>query len=186
MTVVFDLVVAIVVGIVLAAMLFMKRMADVTDMKEWQYIDDYSKINDENENYDEDEDKDNISLKSVPRHTLVFEITGPLFFGASDKLNQIVRDTDADIVILRMRSVPAMDATAMHTLNGVYDICKKNDIKLIFSHVNAQPMSVMKKDRFIEKVGVKMFCNNIDEALLLAEQMEKEFHKDRKEKKANV
>lgn len=186
LTVVFDLVVAIVVGIVLAAMLFMKRMADVTDMKEWQYIDDYSKINDENENYDEDKDKDNISLKSVPRHTLVFEITGPLFFGASDKLNQIVRDTDADIVVLRMRSVPAMDATAMHTLNGVYDICKKNDIKLIFSHVNAQPMSVMKKDRFIEKVGAKMFCNNIDEALLLAEQMEKEFHKDRKEKKANV
>lgn len=183
LTVVFDLVVAIGVGLVLAAILFMKRMADVTEMKEWQYIDDYDRINKENDSYDEDKDSDNINLKSVPRHTLVFEVTGPLFFGASDKLNEIVHDTDADIVILRMRSVPAMDATAMHTLEMIYSTCVKNNIKLIFSHVNEQPMAVMKKDEFVDKIGEDNFCKNIDEALARANQLEKEFHLDRKKKK---
>lgn len=180
LTIVFDLVVAIVFGLVLASLLFMKRMADVTDTKEWQYIDDYNKINAENENYDEDTDTENISLKSVPRHTLVFEITGPLFFGAADKLNEVVRDTKADIIILRMRSVPAMDATAMHTLEGVYSTCVKNNIKLIFSHVNEQPMSVMKKDKFVEKLGEECFKANIDDALAYAIAIEKDFHIERK------
>lgn len=185
LTVVFDLVVAICVGLVLASMLFMKRMADVTEMKEWQYIDDYNKVNSENEAYDEETDNEHINLKSVPRHTLVFEITGPLFFGASDKLNQVVRDTDADIVILRMRSVPAMDATAMHTLEGVYETCIKNNIKLIFSHVNEQPMAVMNKSDFVTKVGACNFCKNIDEALERAIIVEKEFHINRKKNKQN-
>ncbi|MDE6209724.1 MAG: STAS domain-containing protein [Lachnospiraceae bacterium] len=183
LTIVFDLVVAICVGLVLAAMLFMKRMADVTEMKEWQYIDDYNKVNNENETYNEDTDSEHINLKSVPRHTLVFEITGPLFFGASDKLNQVVHDTDEDIVILRMRSVPAMDATAMHTLEKVYATCLKNNIKLIFSHVNAQPMSVMIKSEFTKKVGEENFCKNIDEAIIRANEIEKDFHLDRKKKK---
>lgn len=180
LTIVFDLVVAIVFGLVLASLLFMKRMADVTDTKEWQYIDDYNKVNSANENYDEDTDKDNISLKSVPKHTLVFEITGPLFFGAADKLNEVVRDTKADIIILRMRSVPAMDATAMHTLEGVYATCVKNNIKLIFAHVNEQPMSVMLKDKFVEKLGEECFKANIDDALAYANTIEKDFHIERK------
>jgi SulP family sulfate permease len=173
-------VVAICFGLVLAALLFMKRMADVTEMKEWQYIDDYNRVHQENDNYDENTDLENINLKSVPRHTLVFEVTGPLFFGASDTLKGIVRDTAADIVILRMRSVPAMDATAMHTLEGVYETCVKHNITLIFSHVNAQPMSVMTKSGFVNKIGTDNFCDNIDKALERAEILEKDFHEKRK------
>lgn len=172
LTVVFDLVIAIVVGLVLACLLFMKRMSDVTNIKGWEYVDDYNKITKENEDYDEDKDPDNIKLKSVPKNTLVFEITGPLFFGAADKLTEVVRDTREDIIILRMRSVPAMDETAMHTLESVYDICNKNNIELVFSHVNEQPMSVLRKHGYVEKLGENHFCKNIDEALLFAERFQ--------------
>ena len=180
LTVVFDLVMAIGVGLVLAAVLFMKRMSDVTDVTGWKYDDDFHKVNEENNNYDEEKDVDNIALKNVPKHTLVFEINGPLFFGAADKLNYLALNIEEDILILRMRSVPAMDATALHTLEGVFDICKKNNTTLIFSHVNKQPYSVMEKSGFIERVGERNFCKNIDEALAYAEKLEKEFHQNRK------
>ena len=180
LTVVFDLVMAIGVGLVLAAVLFMKRMSDVTDVTGWKYDDDFHKVNEENNNYDEEKDVDNIALKNVPKHTLVFEINGPLFFGAADKLNSLALNIEEDILILRMRSVPAMDATALHTLEGVFDICKKNNTTLIFSHVNKQPYSVMEKSGFIERVGERNFCKNIDEALAYAEKLEKEFHQNRK------
>ncbi len=172
LTVVFDLVVAIVVGLVMACLLFMKRMSDVTNIRGWQYEDDMEKIVQENEEYHETTDKDHISLKSVPKNTLVFEVTGPLFFGAADKLTEVVGDTDEDIVILRMRSVPAMDETAMHTLESVYEVCKKNDIELVFSHVNEQPMSVLKKHGYVERLGEDHFCRNIDAALEFAAKIE--------------
>lgn len=180
LTVVFDLVMAIGVGLVLAAVLFMKRMADVTDVTGWKYDDDFHKVNEENENYEEEKDTEHISLKNVPKHTLVFEINGPLFFGAADKLNAIALNIKEDILILRMRSVPAMDATALHTLEGVLETCKKNNTILVFSHVNKQPYSVMEKSGFTERVGKDKFCRNIDEALALAENLEKEFHQNRK------
>ncbi|MEE1517505.1 MAG: SulP family inorganic anion transporter [Lachnospiraceae bacterium] len=170
-------------GLVLASLLFMKRMADVTDITCWTYVDDYTSVNEENENYDEDKDTENISLKAVPKHTLVFEVNGPLFFGAADKINGIALNIEEDILILRMRSVPAMDATALRTLENVFDTCKKNNTVLIFSHVNMQPYSVMEKSGFVEKVGKDKFCKNIDEALSLAESLEKEFHLKRKKKK---
>lgn len=172
LTVLFDLVVAIVVGLVLACLLFMKRMSDVTSIRGWMYEDDMEKIRQENEEYHETTDTDHISLKFVPKNTLVFEVTGPLFFGAADKLTEVVRDTNEDIVILRMRSVPAMDETAMHTLESVYEICHKNDIELVFSHVNEQPMSVLKKHGYVEKLGEDHFCRNIDEALEFAAKIE--------------
>ena len=171
LTVIFDLVVAIAVGLGLACLLFMKRMSEVTEIRGWEYIDDYKKVTDANERYHEEDDKDHINLKSVPKNTLVFEITGPLFFGAADKLTQVVNDTDADIVILRMRSVPAMDETAMHTLESVYEIANKNNIQLVFSHVNEQPMNVLRKHGYVEKLGRDHFCKNIDEALKFAEKL---------------
>lgn len=172
LTVIFDLVVAIVAGLVMACLLFMKRMSDVTSIRGWLYEDNMEKIRQENEEYHETTDTDHISLKSVPKNTLVFEVTGPLFFGAADKLTEVVRDTDEDIVILRMRSVPAMDETAMHTLESVYEICHKNDIELVFSHVNEQPMSVLKKHGYVEKLGEDHFCRNIDAALEFAARIE--------------
>ena len=172
LTVVLDLVYAIVVGLVLASLLFMKRMSDVTNVEGWEYIDDYNRVKSEDDNYDEESDPDNIKYKSVPKNTLVFEITGPLFFGAADKLSSIVNDTDEDIIILRMRSVPAMDTTVMHTLESILDTCEKNNIELIFSHVNEQPMAVMEKAGFVERLGREQFRKNIDDALAYAEEIE--------------
>lgn len=160
LTVVFDLVVAIGVGIVLAAILFMKRMSEVTEIEGWTYIDE-----------DVESDKDSIELRHVPDHTLVYEMSGPLFFGAADKILAIHTDNTVAALILRMRSVSAIDATAMHNLETLASTCEKKGIQLILSHVNEQPMRVMQKAHFVEKVGEKYFCRHIDDALALAETL---------------
>lgn len=155
LTVLFDLVVAIEVGIVLAAVLFMKRMSDVTQVEGWKYP----------EGKEEEE-----SLLPVPRGTFVYEVGGPLFFGAADKLLTISLPKNQKCLILRMRSVNAIDATAMHHLEQLQEECAGKNIRLIFSHVNQQPMNVMKKAGFVEKVGERNFCGHIEEALKLAEE----------------
>lgn len=158
LTVVFDLVVAICAGFIIAAVLFIKRMSDVTEVSGWKYV-------------DEEEDADAIGLKVVPKNTYVFEITGPMFFGASDKFSMVVDKVKKGVVILRMRSVPALDATALHSLENIYRICKRRGITLVFSHVNEQPMSVLKKSGFYDKIGAENCCSNIDEALEYAAQL---------------
>lgn len=160
LTVVFDLVVAIEVGIVLAAMLFMKRMSEETEVEGWKYVDE-----------EDDTDPDSISLRVVPKGTLVYEISGPLFFGAADKILGISLAEKDKCLVLRMRSVNAIDATAMHSLEELYKQCKKKDITLVFSHVNGQPMKVMEKDNFIEIVGKENFCVHIDDALERAKKV---------------
>lgn len=160
LTVIFDLVVAIEVGIVLAALLFMKRMAEVTDVKAWKYIDDPDVTVGEAE-----------KLRDVPRSIRVFEICGPMFFAAADELLSIHSDKHTKVIVIRMRSVPAIDASAMRYLNDLAKRAKKKHITLIFSHVNEQPMSVMTKDGFVELVGETNFKNNIVEALDYAEAL---------------
>ncbi len=161
LTVVFDLVVAIEAGILLAAILFMKRMSDVTEVEGWKYVDD-------------EEDPDSISLRVVPKHTLVYEISGPMFFAAADKILKISVKDDTQCLILRMRSVNAIDATAMHSLEELYEKYKMKDIQIILSHVNEQPKLVMDKAGFTRKVGPQNFCSHIDEALEKARKIAKE------------
>lgn len=162
LTVVFDLVVAIGVGMVLAALLFMKRMADVTEVHGWVYVD------------DEDTDPDNIALKKVPKNTRVFEINGPMFFAASDKFEYVLDDTNIKVLCIRMRNVPAIDATGVEMLNKITKRCRKHNISVVFSHVNEQPMRAMEKAGFVERIGRENFCDHIDAALLRAEEIEKE------------
>ncbi len=161
LTVVFDLVVAIEVGIVLAAILFMKRMSDVTEVEGWKYID---------EDDDAAQDPDALSLREVPARTFVYEVSGPLFFGAADKILKITVSEGQKCLVLRMRSVSAIDATAMHNLEQLHRDCEKKGVQLILSHVNEQPMNVMKKAGFVEKIGEENICTHIDEALARAEQ----------------
>lgn len=158
LTIVFDLVVAIEVGIIMAAILFMKRMSDVTEVEGWKYLDD-------------EHDQDSVSLREVPHNTLVYEMTGPLFFGAADKILRIAIKDNTNCLVLRMRSVNAIDATAMHNFEALLETCEKKKVQLILSHVNEQPMSVMKKSGFYEKVGEKNFCVHIDEALKRAKEL---------------
>lgn len=160
LTVVFDLVVAIEVGIVLAAMLFMKRMSEETEVEGWKYVDE-----------EDDNDPDSISLRVVPKGTIVYEISGPLFFGAADKILKISLEEADKCLVLRMRSVNAIDATAMHSLEELYKQCVRKNITLVFSHVNEQPMKVMEKDQFVELVGRENFCVHIDDALERAKQV---------------
>ncbi len=161
LTVCFDLVVAIGVGLALACLLFMKKMADVTDVQGWTYVSDE----------EEENDPDNLGLKKVPKNTLVFEINGPMFFGAADKFMDIVRETSEDVLIIRMRSVPAIDATALKTLEDIYEVCKENDITLIFSHVNERPMKSLKKSGLVALVGEDNFLPHIDDALERAREI---------------
>ncbi len=159
LTVVFDLVVAIEVGILLAAILFMKRMSDVTEVEGWKYL-------------DEDDDADSLSLRQVPKNTMVYEVSGPLFFGAADKILKITLDEKMNCLVLRMRSVSALDATAMHNFEQLYADCEKKHVHLVFSHVNEQPMNVMRKSGFVEKVGSDNFCAHIDAALKRAQDLQ--------------
>ena len=166
LTIVFDLVVAIEAGVIMAAILFMKRMADVADVQGWKYSDDDS--GDEYPN-----DLEHIRYKKVPKHTVVYEINGPMFFGAADKIMNISLETGVRVVILRMRSMPAMDINALQSLQKVLKACRKKDIQLILSHVQVQPLKVMQKAGFDKQLGKDYFCSNIDEALALSGTMNK-------------
>ena len=158
----FDLVVAIEIGVVLAALLFMKRMAETADIKAWKYTDSPDITPGEAE-----------KLREIPHSISVFEICGPMFFAAADQLLGINSDHRTKAVVIRMRSVPAIDASAMKCLHELAERAKKKNIHLIFSHVNEQPMKVMKKDGFYELIGKENFHENIVSALDYAETLVK-------------
>ena len=160
LTVFFDLVVAIEVCMIVAAALFMKRAADTNEIKSWDKI-----------QTDEDYDKNNIRYKTIPKFTQVYEICGPMFFGMTDKFMNLVIEKDTKVVILRMRSVPSLDVSALQSLDEIIEKCKKQGITVIFSHVNGQPLKLMKKSKFDIDAGKENFCANIDEALKRAEQL---------------
>ena len=158
LTVLFDLVIAIEIGMVLACLLFIKRMSEETHIDSWVYTDDDTPDIDEH-------------LRKLPLQIRVYEITGPLFFGAADAIEHIIVKDFTKCLVLRMRSVPALDSTAMNALQNLVKICESKGITLVFSHVNEQPMRVMKKAGFIELVGEENFRPNISAALKRAEEV---------------
>ena len=158
LTVVFDLVVAIEVGVVLAALLFMKRMSDTAEVTGWKYIEEPDVMPGEQE-----------KLMQVNKAIRIFEVNGPLFFAAADKLLQIDSKKYTKVIIVRMRAVPAIDASAMRKLRELIDRARKKGIQVVFSHVNEQPRKVMEKDGFIEYVGAENFRENIMDAISFAE-----------------
>ncbi len=156
LTVIFDLVLAIEVGMLLAMLLFLKRMSEESGVVGWKY-------------YDPDEDPDGMNLKPLPPQVRVYEIYGPMFFGSSSQIDTMNFRDVTKVIIIRMRGVPALDATAMHSLENFYERCHENGIQLVFSHVNEQPMNTMQKDGFVEKVGADNFRPHIDDAIEWAE-----------------
>lgn len=161
LTVSFDLVVAIEVGMLIACVLFMKRMSDVSSVQGWKY-------------FDPDEDPDGPELKKVPKQVRVYEITGPMFFGDADQLAGVSFKDFTKVIIIRMRGVPALDATAMHSMEELHKRCEEKGVKLVFSHVNEQPYKTMEKSGFIEKVGKENFRPHIDDALEWASKISSE------------
>lgn len=153
LTVFFDLVVAIEFGMILASFLFLKHMADAAGVRQWverNYLDEIS---------------ENTDLKQVPKNTSVYEIFGALFFGAANDFLNVVHEEGKNVLIFRMRNVPAMDISGLEALEEALETCHKRGMTLVLSHVNEQPMKVMEKAGFIEKIGRENICDNIDKAL---------------------
>lgn len=164
LTVIFDLVVAIEVGIVMACVLFMKRMSDETDVVGWKYVE---------QEYD-DTDK----LRQLHKGVRVYEITGPLFFGVAGRIADITTKDFTKCLVIRMRSVSTIDATAMNALEELCRRCQSRGITLVFSHVNKQPMQVIKRSGLYKRVGGENFCSHIDEALAHATHIATEAEKE--------
>lgn len=187
LTVAFDLVVAIEVGMVLSCLLFMKRMSDEMGVRSWLHVEEVEEQQREAEEASRGakktmsveeaqlkaaaEEINPAELRQIPMELAVYELTGPLFFGAADRINQIEVSEVTRCLILRMRAVPAADSTAMNSMTALYERCKKNGVTLILSHVNEQPMRAMEKAGFVDLVGRENFCRNIEEALDHADKM---------------
>ncbi|GAB6107138.1 SulP family inorganic anion transporter [Fusibacter bizertensis] len=169
-TVLVDLVVAIEVGMVLASLLFMKRMADVTEITELT-----------RDNAEEDDSFtpsfDRSLLQRLPSKIQVYEVNGPFFFGAADKFLEVINEVDGktETLILRLRNVPAMDATAVHALKRFITVCRKYKIKIVFSGLKPQPRDVLTKAGIVELIGEQYIFENFEDALSFAES----FHSQR-------
>ena len=152
LTVIFDLVVAIEVGLIVTAFLFMKRMADAAHLREWK------------------RNEGDTREKPIPPQTVVYEMDGPMFFAATDRFADIHTNGEVRTVILRMRSVPSLDISALRALEGAWETLRTEGVTVIFSHVGEGPLAVMRHAGFVERVGEECFVENIDEALAIAEK----------------
>ena len=150
-TVVFDLVMAIGVGMMMALVLFMKRLSDETEVRGWKY---YC-----------DEDSEVTHLRELPQSVRVYEINGPMFFGMTDQIAEISVKEFTKYLIIRMRGVPSLDASAMNALENLQGYCAENGVQLIISHANEQPMRTMERAGFVDLVGREHFCGSIDDAI---------------------
>ncbi len=158
-TVLVDLTAAIQVGVVLASLLFIKRMSDVTQTR---VLD---------EMLSEEEDEDGLRGRLIPKGVVVFEVNGPFFFGAADKFKSTINMVrkKPKVIVLRMRNVMTLDATGLHALEDVYEKARRDGTALILAGVHMQPLAVMKQSGFAERVGADHMIESLDEALRRAE-----------------
>ena len=158
LTVIFDLTIAIEIGMVLSVLLFMKRMSEVSNV---------SVITRELEDEEEQVDPNAIDKKQIPEGVEVFEINGPFFFGAAKKFRDqmAVVEEPPKVRIIRMRNVPAVDATGLQTLKDFYSDAKKHKTHMILSGVHTQPLYAMTQAGIFDLYGEENIHGNIDDAL---------------------
>ncbi len=147
LTVIFDLVVAIAVGLILTAFLFLKKNADEASVSA---IDTHG--------------------KTLPDGVCAYEINGPMFFAATDKYLDFTFEDEAKTMIIGMHGVPTLDSSASQSLEKLYRDCCDKNVRLIFFGVNPQPFAVMKKLGLADAIGKESFCSNWDEALEIAKK----------------
>lgn len=154
-TVVFGLTLAIEVGMVLAAMLFIRRVSQTTEV---MLVD---------KKLETDLSKYSLEGKDVPEGVMVFRIFGVLMFGAADKLESILSEMGEapKIAILRMRTVLAMDSTALSILEKLYDKLRARGVVMMITGAHSQPLHMMEKSGFLDKIGEEYVVENIDIAL---------------------
>jgi len=158
LTIIFDLTIAIQIGMILAVLLFMRRMAMVSNV---------GVITRELQDEDEKVDVNSIQNKKVPDGVEVFEIKGPFFFGAVSKFRDTVRivENPPKIIIIRMRDIPAIDSTGIHALEQLLKETKKHGTHLVLSGVHTQPLMALAQADFISRIGEENVHGNIDDAL---------------------
>jgi len=153
LTVVFDLVVAIEVGMVLAMFLFMKRIADTTKIQTMVMC-----CTGDNDNVREENSRENI---------LIYEINGPFFFGIVHRFMDVMKEINSsyEVLILDMKTVNAIDSTAIDALETLFERCEKHKIKLLLSNINEQPYKVLKSMGFLDLIGEEALFKDREEAI---------------------
>lgn len=165
LTIIFDLTVAIEVGIVCACLLFMKRMSETTDVKMI-----YEEID---LNEDADMEQGNLEHLTIPKGVEVYEINGPYFFGAGNRFEDLMGcyGHRPKVRIIRMRKVPFIDSTGLHNLENMCLMSQKEGITIVLSGVNEKVEKVLKRNGFPELLGEENICNHIDLALNRAKEI---------------
>ncbi|MCE9552064.1 MAG: sulfate permease [Planctomycetes bacterium] len=168
LTVFVNLPTAVGVGTVMASMLFMKRMADVSTINAIR-----QELEDGADDLAELKDPNALITRKVPPGVEVYEINGPFFFGVADRLKDTLSGLERppQVFILRMRRVPSIDASGMHALKEFYEKCHRQGTTLLLSGVHAQPLFVFTKYRFKEVIGIDNMFGNIDDALNRAREL---------------
>jgi len=165
LTVIFDLTVAIEVGLLLAVLLFMRRMTDISNVEVIT-----RELKDREE---EPGDPNTIVGRTIPEGVEVYEINGPFFFGAASKFKESMRivENPPKIRILRMRNVPVIDATGLNMLRELVSDSSRKGTKIILSGIHPQPLSTMNQYGIVEEIGIENIFDNIDDALERAHTM---------------
>ncbi len=166
LTIVTDLTVAVQFGMILAAVLFMKRMSDVTKMEKVDLIYDAEDVNDE-------DDKESIENIQVPKGVEIYEINGPFFFGVADKFSDELGRLEANpkVIIIRMRYVPAIDATGIFALESFITTSKKHGTQVILSGVKRMPRRILIKMGVAKLIGTKNITDHISSSIARAKHL---------------
>jgi sulfate permease, SulP family len=161
LTVLFDLTLAIEVGMVLAVFLFMRRMIKISNVSSLLQ-----------ENGINSADENATSKYDIPKGIEVFEVSGPLFFGAAYKFKDAIKviENKPKVLIVRMRNVPVIDATGIHTIKDVLRMCRRDNIQLIISGIQPQVLEEFKKSRLLFQIGKRYVTDDFDMALQRAKE----------------
>lgn len=168
LTVFVNLNVAIQVGMVLAVLVFMQRLIEVSEISNVRAL-------------PPEEDPYSIALRDVPPCIEVYEVNGPFFFGIADKFKStldVITKKKPVVIILRMRHVPIIDATGIKNLEEFYDSCQKQGIELVISGADSKLKHKFEKYGLVQRLGKEHFCDNIDIALETAKRVVKEKYPD--------
>ena len=164
LTVIFDLTIAIEVGVLIACLLCMKRMAETTNV---------SVLSDEIDPNADSDVQGNLDHLTIPEGVKVYEINGPYFFGIGNKFEEMMGDMGgrAKVRIIRMRKVPFIDSTGVHNLQNMCRMCSQMGVKVVLSGVNPQVMKVIEDAGMDDVVGKENICSHINLALKRAEEI---------------
>jgi SulP family sulfate permease len=164
LTVIFDLTVAIEVGVLIACLLCMKRMAETTNV---------SVLSDEIDPSADTDVQGNLEHLTIPEGVKVYEINGPYFFGIGNKFEEMMGDMGgrAKVRIIRMRKVPFIDSTGVHNLQNMCKMCSQMGVKVVLSGVNPKVMKVIEDAGMDDVVGKENICSHINLALKRAEEI---------------